>query len=164
MAMDITLIKSYVQTNLGRVHKTQHVADQLDCPLDKLKKTFYRSEKLTLSRFIRESRLARIKEQLAQSDSPCKVICIDLGIREDVGARLFKNATGLTMEEFRKMHRGSISSIWRTEAQKQAEFKSSPHLMLTARAVKHALASSRRSRIRRSVNELAGVTIQGHAN
>jgi AraC-like DNA-binding protein len=164
MAPDITLIKSFVETNLGRVHKTQHVADQLNCPLDKLKKTFYRSEKLTLSRFIKNSRLAKMKEQLAQSDSPCKVICIDLGIREDVGARLFKNATGLTMEEFRKMHRGSVSGVWRTEAQKQAEFRSNPHLILTAKAVKQALASSKRAHARSSANQLDGVTIQGHAN
>jgi len=164
MATDITLVKSFVETNLGRVHKTQQVADQLNCPLDKLKKSFFRSEKLTLSRFIRESRIARIKEQLAQSDFPCKVICIDLGIREDVGARLFKNATGLTMEEFRKMYRRSISGIWRTEAQKQASLKSGPQLLLTARAVKQALASSRRGHTRQSTSQLDGITIQGHAN
>jgi AraC-like DNA-binding protein len=164
MAMDITLVKSFVETNLGRVHKTQHVADQLNCPLDKLKKTFYRSEKLTLSRFIRESRIARIKEQLAQSDCPCKVICIDLGIREDVGARLFKNSTGMTMEEFRKMYRRSISGIWRKEAQKQAEMKSGSHLVLTARAVKQVLASSRRGHAKRTMSQLEGITIQGHAN
>jgi hypothetical protein len=105
-----------------------------------------------------------MKEQLAHSDCPCKVICIDLGIREDVGARLFKNATGLTMEEFRKLYRRSISGIWRGEAQKQAEFKSNPHLMLTAKAVKQAIASSKRSRARCSVNQLDGITIQGHAN
>ena len=164
MAMDITLVKSFVETNLGRVHKTQHVAEQLNCPLDKLKKTFYRSEKLTLSRFIRESRIARMKEQLAQSDSPCKVICIDLGIREDVGSRLFKNSTGMTMEEFRKMYRRSISGIWRAEAQKQAEMKSGPHLVLTARAVNQVLASSRRGNAKQSISQLKGITIQGHAN
>jgi AraC-like DNA-binding protein len=164
MAMNITLIKSYVETNLGRVHKTQHVADQLNCPLDKLKKSFYRSENLTLSRFIRESRIARMKDQLAYSDSACKVICIDLGIREDVGARLFKNATGMTMEEFRKLYRRSVSGIWRSEAQKQAEIKSGSTLLLTAKAVKHALASSRRSQPRKSANQLEGITIQGHAN
>ena len=163
MAMDITLVKSFVETNLGHVHKTQHVADRLNCPLDKLKKTFYRSEKLTLSRFIRESRIARMKERLAQSDSPCKVICIDLGIREDVGASLFKNATGMTMEHFRKMYRRSISGIWRSEAQKQAEMRSGPQLMLTARAVKQALAASRRG-TRQSISQLEGVKIQGHAN
>ena len=164
MAMDITLVKSFVESNLGRVHKTQHVADQLNCPLDKLKKSFYRSESLTLSRFIRESRIARMKERLAQSDSPCKVICIDLGIREDVGARLFKNATGMTMEEFRKLYRRSVSGIWRTEAQNQAGTKSVPTLMLTARAVKQALASSRRNHSRKTTSQLEGITIQGHAN
>jgi AraC-like DNA-binding protein len=164
MAMDITLIKSFVETNLGRVHKTQHVADQLNCPLDKLKKSFYRSEKLTLSRFIRESRIARMKELLAHSDSPCKVICIDLGIREDVGARLFKNASGMTMEEFRRLYRGSLSGIWRTEARKQAQLNSGSTLLLTAKAVRQALASSRRGQTRKSANQLEGITIQGHAN
>jgi AraC-like DNA-binding protein len=163
MAMDITLVKSFVETNLGNVHKTQHVADQLSCPLDKLKKSFYRSEKLTLSRFIRESRIERMKAQLAQSDCLCKVICIDLGIREDVGARLFKNATGMTMEEFRKLYRRSVSGIWRSEAQKQAEIRSGPQLILTARAVKQALSTSRRG-VRQSSNQLHGIKIQGQAN
>jgi AraC-like DNA-binding protein len=164
MALDITLIKSFVETNLGHVHKTQHVADQLNCPLDKLKKSFYRSEKLTLSRFIRESRIARMKEQLAQSDSLCKVICIDLGIREDVGARLFRNATGMTMEEFRKMYRRSISGIWRREARNQANMDSGPHLVLTAKAVQHAITSTRRGSSKPSATQLEGITIQGHAN
>jgi methylphosphotriester-DNA--protein-cysteine methyltransferase len=164
MAMDIALVKTFVETNLNRVHKTQHVAEQLNCPLDKLKKSFFRTEKLTLSRYIRLSRIARMKEQLAQSDSLCKVICLDLGIREDVGARLFKNATGLTMEEFRKMHRRSVAGIWRTEAQRQAEIKSGPQLLLTARAVKQALASSRRGHVKPSANQLDGITIHGHAN
>jgi AraC-like DNA-binding protein len=164
MSTDITLIKSFVEENLGRVHKTQHVADQLNCSVDKLKKSFYRSEKLTLSRFIRETRIARMKDQLAKSDAPCKVICIDLGIREDVGARLFKNATGLTMEEFRKMYRRSITGIWRSEAQRMADIKSAPQLILTARGVKQALASTRRNQTKPPAQRLEGITIHGHAN
>jgi AraC-like DNA-binding protein len=164
MAMDITLVKSFVASNLGRVHKTQHVADQLNFPVERLKKTFYRSEKQTLSKFIRETRIVRMKEQLIQSDYLCKVICLDLGIREDVGARLFKNATGMTMEEFRKMYRRSISGIWRAQAQKQAEAKSELHLVLTAKAVKEALATTRRAQSKQSTNQIKGITIQGHAN
>ena len=164
MAIDVTLVRSFVLCNLGRVHKTQHVADGLNCPLDKLKKTFYRSEQLTLSRFIRDSRIERMKEHLAKSDSPCKVICIDLGLREDVGARLFKNATGMTMEQFRGLHRRAISGIWRSEAHRQAELKSGPQLILTARAVKQTIASSRRISGRQAARSLEGVTIQGHAN
>lgn len=164
MAMDITLVKSFVESNLGRVHKTQHVAEQLNCPLDKLKKTFYRSEKLTLSRFIRETRIERIKEQLAKTDEPCKVICIELGIREDVGARLFKNATGLTMEEFRKIYRRSISGVWRAEAQKHAQGRPAPQLLLTARAVRKVLANSPEEQSRLSATRLNGITVQGHAN
>jgi AraC-like DNA-binding protein len=164
MAMDITLVKTYVEGNLGRVHKTQHVAEQLNCPLEKLKKTFYHSEKLTLSRFIRETRIARIKEQLAKTDEPCKVICIDLGIREDVGARLFKNATGLTMEEFRKIYRRSISGVWRSEAQRYAQGRPTPQLLLTAKSVRKVLADSHEEQPRPATTRLNGITIQGHAN
>jgi AraC-like DNA-binding protein len=164
MSTDITFVKSFVESNLGRVHKTQHVADQLNCPLDKLKKSFYRSEKLTLSRFIRETRIARMKDQLAKSDTLCKVICIDLGIREDVGARLFKNATGLTMEEFRKMYRRSTTGIWRSEAQRLADVKPAPQLILTAKGVKQALATARRNQVKPSASHLEGISIPGHAN
>ena len=164
MAIDVTLVRSFVLSNLGRVRKTQHVAEGLNCPLDKLKKTFYRSQLMTLSRFIRDSRIERMKELLAKSDTPCKVICIDLGIREDVGARAFKNSTGMTMEQFRGMHRRAISGIWLSEAHKQAELKSGPQLILTARAVKQTIASSRRMNGKESVRTLEGITIQGHAN
>jgi hypothetical protein len=69
----------------------------------------------------------------------------------------------MTMEQFRKMYRRSISGIWRSEAQKQAEMRTGPQLMLTARAVKQALAASRRG-ARQSISDLDGVKIQGHAN
>lgn len=51
------------------------------------------------------ARLKAMKEALMSSDSLHKNICLNLGIREDSGARLFKRRTGLTMSQWRKKHR-----------------------------------------------------------
>jgi AraC-like DNA-binding protein len=163
MATDIAFIKSFVTSNLGRVRKTQHVAEQLNCPLDQLKRSFYRSEKRTLSRFIRETRIERMKDELAKSDSPCKVICIDLGMREDVGARLFKNATGLTMEEFRKMYRRSVVGSWRSQPSRTNDVAATPQLILTARAVKQVLADTRSGQPKSQLTR-EGAIVQKHVN
>jgi AraC-like DNA-binding protein len=104
-SINISIVKSFVDTNLPRIHDPRQVAEQLNCALNRLKRTFYESERMTLSQFIRESRLSKMKEQLVQSDLACKVICLALGVREDAGARMFKNATGVTMEGFRKMQK-----------------------------------------------------------
>lgn len=110
--INISFVKSFVDTNLPSIHEPRQVADQLNFALNRLKRTFYESERMTLSQFIRESRLSRMKQQLVQSDLACKVICLGLGVREDAGARMFKNATGLTMEGFRKMQKNSDSRLF----------------------------------------------------
>lgn len=164
MFIDIPQVKSYVQTNLDSVRKTQQVAAQMNCPLDRLKKTFYKIEKISLSKFIRESRVARMKEQLQGSDAPCKVICLDLGLREDVGARLFKNTTGMTMEGFRKMHRNGTREMWLLEARKQAESKPAAQIVLTEKVIRHVLSTSQSAGSRQNSRSGDGMLLHGRAN
>ena len=121
ISIDVSFVKSFVHANLHSVHEAKQVAEQLNCALDRLKRTFHESESMTLSQFIRESRLSRMKEQLAQSDLPCKVICLGLGVREDAGARMFKSATGLTMEDFRKLQKTSDSKLLPPQTQKASK-------------------------------------------
>jgi AraC-like DNA-binding protein len=161
MSIDISQVKSFVASNLNGVRKTQQVAEQLNCPLEKLKKTFYKSEKLTLSKFIRESRVLRMKEQLLGSRAPCKVICLNLGLREDVGARLFKNTTGMTMEEFRKSYMGLPPDIWKINDHKSHEHRSGLRLVITEKVVHDAISSGRKQTSRSTLKRPDGSWIQG---
>jgi AraC-like DNA-binding protein len=164
MMIDISQVKSFVSSNLRSVKKTQQVATQLNCPLDKLKKTFYRTERVSLSRYIRESRVCRMKERLLTSEAPCKVICLDLGLREDVGARLFKNTTGMTMEEFRRSYYGATPRIWQTEIQKREEDRPGLRLVITENEVRKALTKSQEREPRGPILNNSGAWIQGPAH
>lgn len=164
MMIDISQVKSFVSSNLSSVKKTQQVATQLNCSLDKLKKTFYKTERVSLSRYIRESRVCRIKERLLTSEAPCKVICLDLGLREDVGARLFKNTTGMTMEEFRKSYYGATPHIWQREMHNREEDRPGLRLVITENEVRKALTKSPEKEPRRPIPNNSGAWIQGPAH
>lgn len=51
------------------------------------------------------ARVKAMQHELMSSDSLHKNICLNLGIREDSGARLFKRRTGLTMTQWRAKRR-----------------------------------------------------------
>ena len=164
MIIDISQVKTYVASNLNSVRKTQQVAAQLNCSLEKLKKTFYKSEKTTLSRYIRESRVSKMKEQLLASRAPCKVICLNLGLREDVGARLFKNTTGMTMEEFRKSYRGIPPNMWKNDEHKPRENRSGLRLVITEKVIHEAMSSGRSQEPKSAPKRTDGSWIQGPAS
>jgi len=164
MMIDISQVKSFVSSNLGSVKKTQQVATQLNCSLDKLKKVFYKTERVSLSRYIRESRVSRMKELLLTSEAPCKVICLDLGLREDVGARLFKNTTGMTMEEFRRAYFGATPRLWQTEMHNREEDRPGLRLVITEKEVRKALTKLPEKEPQRSVPPSSGAWIQGPAH
>jgi AraC-like DNA-binding protein len=164
MTIDISQVKSFVSSNLSYVKKTQQVATQLNCSLDKLKKTFYKTERVSLSRYIRESRVCRMKERLLTSEAPCKVICLDLGLREDVGARLFKNTTGMTMEEFRRSYYGATPRIWQTEMHNREEDRPGLRLVITEKEVRKALTKPTEKEPPRPIPHSGGAWIQGPAH
>ena len=164
MTIDIYQVKSYVSTNLPALKKTQQVATELNYSLDKLKKSFYRSEKVSLSRYIRESRVCRMKERLLTSETACKVICLDLGLREDVGARLFKNSTGMTMEEFRKSYFGAMPGMWQMETATRPEARPGLRLVITENEVRRALARPAAKESKIPASQSSGAWIQGPAN
>ena len=163
MIIDIAQVKSFVALNLNSVRKSEQVASQLSCSLEKLKKTFYKSEKLTLSKYIRETRVSKMKEQLLGSRAPCKVICLNLGLREDVGARLFKNTTGMTMEQFRKSYRGLPLSAWKNDEHPQ-ENRSELRLVITEKVIQEALSSGRNRDPKSAPKRTDGSWIQGPAS
>jgi AraC-like DNA-binding protein len=164
MLIDISQVKSFVSTNLPALKKTEQVAVQLNCPLDNLKKSFYRSEKVSLSRYIRESKVCQMKERLLTSEALCKVICLDLGLREDVGARLFKNSTGMTMEEFRKSYFGAMPRLWQMEKPALQAERTGLRLVITENEIRKALTNSPLRESRKPAPQSSGAWIQGPAN
>ena len=161
MMIDISQVKSFVSSNLNSVRKTQHVATQLNCSLERLKKTFFKNEKVSLSWYIRESRVSRMKERLLTSDAPCKVICLDLGLREDVGSRLFKNCTGMTMEEFRRSYHGACPNVRKTQSHYRDERKPSPRLLITEGVVTQVLSNTLSKEPKEPIRRTSGIWLQG---
>ena len=161
MMIDISQVKSFVCSNLNSVRKTQQVATQLNCSLERLKKTFLKNEKVSLSWYIRESRVSRMKERLLTSDAPCKVICLDLGLREDVGSRLFKNCTGMTMEEFRRSYHGACPNVRKTQSHYRDERKPSPRLLITEGVVTQVLSNTLSKEPKEPIRRTSGIWLQG---
>jgi len=164
MMIDISQVKSFVSSNLNSVRKTQHVATQLNCSLERLKKTFLKNEKVSLSWYIRESRVSRMKERLLTSDAPCKVICLDLGLREDVGSRLFKNSTGMTMEEFRRSYHGACPNVRKTQCHYREESKPSPRLVITEGVITQVLSNALSKESKEPIRRTSGIWLQGPAS
>lgn len=102
MALDISQIKSLIDTHLPSIHRAHDVAAIAGSNAETLRKEFRRHEGHTLSEYIKRTRCDRIKDELAFTDKACHVILFDCGFkREDSGARFFRNATGMTMMAFR---------------------------------------------------------------
>ncbi|MBF8295441.1 MAG: araC/xylS-type protein [Bacteroidetes bacterium] len=164
MMIDISQVKSFVSSNLKSVRRTQQVATQLNCSLERLKKTFFKNEKVSLSWYIRESRVSRMKERLLTSDAPCKVICLDLGLREDVGSRLFKNSTGMTMEEFRRSYNGTRPNVRRTQSHYKEDSQPTPRLVITEGVITQVLSTSDSKESKQPIRRTGGIWLQGPAS
>lgn len=105
MAINVDIVKSFVEENLRGIHTLEDVATGLGVSLESLKKEFLRKERMGLSEYISILRVEKMKEKLVQSEDKCMIICLDLGVRDDVGANLFKKVTGLTMGVYRRQNR-----------------------------------------------------------
>jgi AraC-like DNA-binding protein len=98
-------ISEIVERNIASIRSIKDVARHVGLSTETIRKTFYRKSGMNLSSFISEVKLAVMKRMLLETDEPCKRICIEVGYREDVGSRLFKNRVGIRMSEYRQLHR-----------------------------------------------------------
>ena len=106
MTVDTTQIKQYVETNLARIRGREDVAAAFNLPLNPLRKSFHEAEGQTLAEFIAEARMETAKRLLRKTNLRSKDICDAVGFaRVDSGERAFKEATGLTMQAYRKRYR-----------------------------------------------------------
>jgi AraC-like DNA-binding protein len=98
-------VKAYVAGHLPSIHSIHDVARELGVSAQTLRKDFMRRERISLHDYITEQRIGRMQELLRNTDLSCMAVCLELGCREDTGARLFKQHTGVTMSQFRTTSR-----------------------------------------------------------
>jgi AraC-like DNA-binding protein len=106
MNFDTSRVKSLVWTTLRGTRRIGDIADRLHISQETLRKAFRREEGIPLSTFIARARVEQAKRLLVDSELRCFEICYQVGYsREDVGARAFKRATGMTMLQYRRSGR-----------------------------------------------------------
>ena len=106
MTLDTAQIKHYVQANLARIQSREDVAAAFGVSLERLRKAFHEAEGMTLTECIDEARIEEAKRLLRKTDYRSKEVCFAVGFaRPDCGERTFKEATGLTMQAYRKRYR-----------------------------------------------------------
>ena len=104
MPIDSRIVKRVVSKELSRIKTISDLAKLLGFPPEALRKEFVRRERITLSKYISEIRIQRAKDLLLKSDEKCKEICLVVGFsREDIGSRVFRRHTGISMKEFREI-------------------------------------------------------------
>jgi len=101
VTIDISQVKSYVAANLSKIHSTHQMAAELGCSDAILCTRFHEAAGISLRRYIIQLRVCQMKDRLQDHSVLCKVVCLDAGMSEYSGARLFKHETGVTMQEFR---------------------------------------------------------------
>ena len=105
-------VKAHIAKRFKDIHSAADVARDLAINWETLRKCFLRIERIPLHDYIAEVRVAEMQELLRTTDLSCMAVCLECGCREDVGARLFKRHTGITMKQFRdKCHGESYRSL-----------------------------------------------------
>ena len=112
MPIEIKGIKAIVYERCHEIRTTRDVADILGISPEILRRIFAREVGTPLSGFITSVRVEKAKQLLLQTDEPCQQICTSVGFpREEIGDRIFKRTTGMTMQEFRTSGKTSASQV-----------------------------------------------------
>lgn len=99
---DIERVKAFVRESIHQIRSINDIATAFDISRETLRKNFVRYQKKRLSQFVAETRVEEMKHLLSVTRRPCNDICLAVGFsREEVGERVFKRKTGMTMKGFR---------------------------------------------------------------
>jgi len=102
MAVDVEKVKSFIEGNLKDIKLVYDIASSFSLSSETLRKEFTRREKRSLHDYVEQVRIEQAKRLLGTTERRCFEICFEVGFgREDTGAKVFKRATGMTMEEYR---------------------------------------------------------------
>ena len=103
--INISHVKKYIRHNFKRIHSLEEIAGAIHISAETLRRTFRRKEGISLSTHLAETKINFIKQQLARTNKRCFEILYEAGfLREDSGARRFRQITGMTMEQYRKLY------------------------------------------------------------
>lgn len=105
-ALDDVMI--WIDLHLDAIETITDIAAHFGVAEETLRKTFARAEGVPLSDYLRKKRVEVMKHLLETTDVKCYAICRQVGIkREDTGVKLFKRMTGMTMDQYRRLHGNS---------------------------------------------------------
>lgn len=108
---EIKCVKELVSKELCHIKSIADLARRLKVPPTTLRRHFTCQEGITLSKYILRARMDSVIQLLLNSNMDFKAILFTVGFsREDVGARTFKNYSGLTMGQFQKLVKRNESS------------------------------------------------------
>jgi AraC-like DNA-binding protein len=102
--MQLAEVKKWIDANLKTIHSIDDVADAFSVAPETFRKDFLRVEGESPWQFIRVRKVERIKHLLVDTDWKCVSIAHEVGMREESATRLFREITGKTMDEFRRLH------------------------------------------------------------
>jgi AraC-like DNA-binding protein len=103
MSTDTRVLKMVVNKQLHQIRTISDLAQLVGSSPEALKKQFKRREGVSIAKYIRGVCIELAKEILMKTNRRCKEICLAIGFsREDIGSRVFKRDTGISMKDFRK--------------------------------------------------------------
>jgi len=103
MAFRINDVQVWIDSNLARIRGAEDVAAQFKVSQETLRKKFACECGVTLWQYIRARKVERMKHLLVTTDLKCLAICSEIGVgREDCCSRMFRDVTGMTMDEYRR--------------------------------------------------------------
>lgn len=107
---DTGFVKRLIQAHISEIQSIRDIGRMTTRSWETIRKDFVRWERATPAAFIRRTRVAKAKRLLMQTELSCQVICHRVGFsREEVGERVFKRLTGLTMKEHRRQSRIKVA-------------------------------------------------------
>lgn len=104
-------VKLMVDLHLTEASTISAVAAMMNIPSETLRKKFFRKEGIHLNEYIYRRKVQAMKELLLISDEPCYVVCYNVGLREDSGAKVFKRIAGMTMLGFRERYKHECDAL-----------------------------------------------------
>jgi transcriptional regulator GlxA family with amidase domain len=102
--MEILEIKKWIEANLKRIHTVDDVANALNVSNETLRKDFRRVQGESPWQFIRVRKVKKMKHLLVHTHWKCVSIALEVGMREESAASIFREITGQTMDEFRRLY------------------------------------------------------------
>ncbi|MHC4873339.1 MAG: helix-turn-helix transcriptional regulator [Planctomycetota bacterium] len=104
----ITLSKEvmeHINENYQSNISIKSIAEEFSISYSQLRRLFSKATSITLSEYLRETRISNAQKMLLETDLPLKQIAHQTGFEDEFHfMRVFKKSTGITAGKFRKLH------------------------------------------------------------